>query len=103
MKYVMWLLKAVIFFGLFAFALNNQEPVDLHFFFGSIWSAPLVLVILAVWMFGLTIGVLVMLPIWLSERRKAKYLQHRLAEVVAQATQTPPPVASFSPSNIHAI
>ena len=28
MKYLMWLLKAAIFFTLFAFALNNQQDVD---------------------------------------------------------------------------
>ena len=30
MKYLAWLLKAVIFFVLFAFALNNQDAVVLH-------------------------------------------------------------------------
>ena len=31
MKYLMWLLKAAIFFTLFAFALNNQQDVDRAF------------------------------------------------------------------------
>ena len=41
MKYVLWLLKAAIFFTLFAFALNNQQVVSVHFFFGTLWQAPL--------------------------------------------------------------
>ena len=41
-KYLLWLLKAAIFFALFAFALNNQDPVLLRLF-GAQWQAPLVL------------------------------------------------------------
>ena len=46
MKYLLWLLKAAIFFTLFAFALNNQQDATVHFFFGTQWRAPLVLVVL---------------------------------------------------------
>ena len=35
MKYLVWLLKAAIFFTLFAFALNNQQDATVHFFFGT--------------------------------------------------------------------
>jgi hypothetical protein len=40
MKYLLWLLKAAIFFTLFAFALNNQQDATVHFFFGTQWRAP---------------------------------------------------------------
>jgi uncharacterized integral membrane protein len=72
LKYFTWLLKAVIFFVLFAFALNNQAPVDLHFFFGTRWQAPLVLVVLATFVLGMFAGIVVMLPLWLAARRQAK-------------------------------
>lgn len=65
----MWLLNAAIFFALFAFALNNQEPVTLHLFFGARWQAPLVLVLLCVLVLGVFLGVLVMLPLWLRARK----------------------------------
>ena len=71
MKYLMWLLKAAIFFTLFAFALNNQQDVTVHFFFGTQWRAPLVLVVLAAFAFGLTIGVLGMVPRWWRQRTAA--------------------------------
>ena len=58
MKYVLWLLKAAIFFTLFAFALNNQQDVTVRFFFGTAWTAPLVLVVLAVFAAGLVVGAL---------------------------------------------
>ena len=65
----MWLLKAAIFFALFAFALNNQAPVHVHLFFGAYWQAPLVLVLLMALALGVALGVLVMLPVWLQARR----------------------------------
>ena len=64
MKYLMWLLKAAIFFTLFAFALNNQQTVAVHFFFGTLWQAPLVLVVLTVFAAGLAFGIFVMMPRW---------------------------------------
>ncbi|MFM2427937.1 MAG: hypothetical protein RL707_1764, partial [Pseudomonadota bacterium] len=42
-----WVLKAAIFFTLFAFALNNQQDTTVHFFFGTQWRAPQVLVVLS--------------------------------------------------------
>lgn len=71
MKYLMWLLKAAIFFTLFAFALNNQQAVAVNFFFGTLWKAPLVLVVLAAFACGLALGVLVMMPRWWKKRRAA--------------------------------
>ncbi len=68
MKYLMWLLKAAIFFTLFAFALNNQQVVAVNFFFGTIWKAPLVMVVLSVFATGLALGVLLMMPRWWKKR-----------------------------------
>jgi uncharacterized integral membrane protein len=69
LKYLMWLLNAAIFFVLFAFALNNQEPITLRLFFGAQWQAPLVLVLLLTLLLGVVLGVIVMLPLWLRARR----------------------------------
>ena len=68
----MWLLKAAIFFTLFAFALNNQHVVTVNFFFGTLWQAPLVLVVLAAFAAGTALGVLVMVPRWWRERQAAR-------------------------------
>ena len=70
MKYFTWLLKAVIFFVLFAFALNNQEPVLLHLFFGATWQAPMVMVVLVTFLVGLFVGIAVMLPPWWTARQR---------------------------------
>ena len=72
MKYLAWLLKAAIFFTLFAFALNNEHIVTLHFFFGKQWSAPLVLVVLAAFAAGVAVGALGMVPRWWKHRAAAR-------------------------------
>ena len=68
----MWLLKAAIFFTLFAFALNNQQDATVHFFFGTQWQAPLVLVVLAAFALGLVVGALGMVPRWWKHRLAAR-------------------------------
>ena len=75
MKYVLWLLKAAIFFTLFAFALNNQQDAHVHFFFGTQWRAPLVLVVLTAFSAGLVVGVLGMVPRWWRHRSAARRAQ----------------------------
>jgi len=71
MKYLLWLLKAAIFFTLFAFALNNQHDATVYFFFGTYWRAPLVLVVLVAFAGGLVVGALGMLPGWWKHRAAA--------------------------------
>ena len=71
MKYLLWLLKAAIFFTLFAFALNNQQDATVFFFFGTNWRAPLVLVVLAAFAGGVVVGALGMLPGWWKHRSAA--------------------------------
>lgn len=72
MKYLTWLLKAAIFFTLFAFALNNQQDATVHFFFGTEWRAPMVLIVLTAFAIGLAIGALGMVPRWLQHRAAAR-------------------------------
>jgi uncharacterized integral membrane protein len=53
-----WALRASIFIGLLAFALNNTQEVRVHLFFGHIWQTPLVLLVLVSFIVGLLLGVL---------------------------------------------
>jgi lipopolysaccharide assembly protein A len=90
-KYLMWLLKAAIFFTLFAFALNNQQTVAVHFFFGTLWQAPLVLVVLVAFACGLSLGILVMMPRW-WKKRKAASLQPASSASSEEAGNNPVPL-----------
>lgn len=82
-----WLLKAAIFFTLFAFALNNQGDVTVRFFFGTQWTAPVVLVVLITFSAGLLVGVLGMVPRWWRQRRAAVQA-NRLAKQTTTNTPT---------------
>jgi lipopolysaccharide assembly protein A len=64
LRLLRWLVKAAIFFTLFAFALNNQGSVTVHFFFGYYWTAPMVLIVLSAFVAGVTIGIIGMVPRW---------------------------------------
>lgn len=87
-----WLLKAAIFFTLFAFALNNQHDVTVHFFFGQQWTTPLVLVVLIAFAIGLVIGVLGMVPRWWKHRRDAARVRLTVAAPTeAEKSPAPPP------------
>lgn len=86
-----WILKAAIFFSLFAFALNNQQEVTVHFFFGRQWRASLVLVLLACFAVGLAIGTFGMLPRWWAHRRAALLAKAQLQPSVTSSRSTSPP------------
>ncbi len=61
-RFLKILLRAAIFFALFAFALNNAQPATVHLFFGAQWVAPMVLVVLLAFAAGVAVGVLGVLP-----------------------------------------
>ncbi len=68
MRILSWLLRAFIFFTLFAFALNNQHAASVHWFFGVEWRAPMVFVVLAAFAAGIVVGAAAMLPGWWKTR-----------------------------------
>src|SRR5574343_1741731 len=89
MKYLLWLLKAAIFFTLFAFALNNQQDATVHFFFGTQWRAPMVLLVLSAFTLGVAVGVLGMVPRWWQQRSAARRAQPLQASPMPPAPQEP--------------
>ncbi|MET0209377.1 MAG: LapA family protein [Burkholderiaceae bacterium] len=71
MRILVWLFRAFLFFTLFAFALNNSQEVIVHWFFGQVWRAPLVIVVLLTFAVGCAFGVLAMVPAWWRHKRAA--------------------------------
>ncbi len=98
MKYFFWLVKAAIFFTLFAFALNNQQDATVHLFFGTQWRAPLVLVVLSAFAMGVVAGVLGMVPRWWKQRAAARQVQP-----LPPAPAYPPATVDIEPLPPHGI
>ncbi|HEY1090990.1 MAG TPA: LapA family protein [Burkholderiaceae bacterium] len=90
MRILTWLIRAFLFFVLFAFALNNQQAVAVHWFFGHEWTAPLVIVVLAAFGSGCAIGVLAMVPAWWRHRRLARQGQAGASELAEPSIQPGP-------------
>jgi len=72
MRIVIWLVRAALFFVLFAFALNNQHEASIRWFFGYEWRTSMVFVVLVAFAIGCVFGVLAMVPSWWRHRRVAK-------------------------------
>jgi putative membrane protein len=86
MRALVWLLRAFVFFALFAFALNNQQETVVHWFFGFEWQTRMVMVVLAAFAAGCAIGVLAMVPAWWRHRRVAQRQGAGTAAVPPPAT-----------------
>ena len=78
MRYLIWLLRAVLFVLLLGFAVKNDQPVVLKYFFGYEWQASLVVILLVFFTVGVLIGVLAMLGNIFRQRRELAALRREL-------------------------
>ena len=96
MRLLVWLVRALVFFTLFAFALNNQHDAAIRWFFGQEWRAPMVFIVLAAFALGCAFGVFAMVPSWWRHRRVAR----KHATVITAPAEVPahqPPLDSTLP------
>ena len=75
MRYFNWVFRTVLFVVLLGFAVKNDQPVTLRYFFGYEWQSSLVIVLLMFFAVGATVGVLAMLPNVLQQRREIARLK----------------------------
>jgi len=75
MAYLNWVLRALLFLVLLGFAVKNDQPVTLHYFFGYQWQSSLVIVLLIFFAAGAAVGVLAMLSNVLQQRREIDKLK----------------------------
>lgn len=68
-KLFLWLLRAAVFVALFGLTLKNSEPMELHFFFNHLWTAPVAIVILVVFVIGVVVGLTAASGIFKHPRR----------------------------------
>jgi len=99
MQILVWLFRALIFFTLFAFALNNQQQAHVRWFFGVEWHAPMVIVVLVVFAAGCALGVLAMVPSWWRHRREARRLSPTSAAAPASVARHDSSNSEFVPEH----
>lgn len=90
MRILTWLLRAFLFFALFAFAINNQQSATVNWMFSYSWTAPLVIVVLVAFACGAVLGVLAMTPSWWHHRRRARRLESPVVFAQAPVSVAPP-------------
>ncbi|MBR8057033.1 lipopolysaccharide assembly protein LapA domain-containing protein [Burkholderia dolosa] len=62
MKFIVWLIRVLVFVLLLVLALANTQTATLNFLAGFAWQAPLILIGLAFFIVGLLAGLLSALP-----------------------------------------
>ena len=77
-KPLSWLLRALLFLAIFAFALMNTDTVRLRFFLGQAWETPMIVVLLLFFALGATVGVLACVSRLLGQRREVQKLRRAL-------------------------
>lgn len=70
MRYVGWILKALLFLLLLGFAVKNTAPVVVRYYLGHEWQAPLVFVLLVTFALGVALGILASMSRVYRQRRE---------------------------------
>jgi len=103
MRYLVWILRLVIFVVVLLFALKNTEPVDVSFFADNvITGVPLIVVMLITFVLGAFFGLLITAPAIMSRRREAARLRRELARLEEKYRQQPstPQEAAVAPETV---
>lgn len=88
MRYVVWLLRLVIFIIVLLFALKNTAPVDVGFFADHVVrQVPLIVVMLAAFALGLLFGLLAAATALYRRRREINRLRRELARAEEALTR----------------
>lgn len=88
MRYIAWLLKLVLFLIVLTFAVKNTAPVTVHYYLGTEWEAPLVLILLVFFTIGAALGLMAGLAQQFRQRREIALLKRELK--ARRETPAPP-------------
>lgn len=78
LRYITWLLRALLFLALLLFAARNTDPVVLRFYLDQTWQAPLVLIIVVFFALGAAFGVIACWGKLFGQRREIAALKKEL-------------------------
>ncbi len=101
MRFLIWILRIVLFVFLFGFAVKNDELVNVQFFLGEVRQFPLVFVMLAFFAGGAVIGFSVTLFSLLSKKREIARLKKQVRQLERDAELHQPPRLEATPPEAH--
>lgn len=78
MKYLIGLLAFTLFLGLLGFAIKNMGLVELHYYLGFVWVAPLSLMLLLSMMLGVLLGVIACIKPLTTMRKQLMALRREI-------------------------
>ena len=92
MKFIVWLIRVLVFVLLLVLALANTQTTTLNFLAGYFWQAPLILIGLAFFVVGLLAGLVSALPAMFRLRMENGRLKRelRVAREAPVAVEEPP-------------
>ena len=106
MRYVVWLVRLLVFVLVLMFALNNTGPVDVRFF-GNYYltGVPLIVVMLVVFVLGAVFGLLLAMGSVMRRNREVKRLKREITRLEDEIRypantahpETPETVAPLAP------
>jgi len=100
MKLVAWILRIVLFVLLFVLALRNTGEAALQLFFGVVWHAPLILILLAAFALGIVAALVAVAPALMRQRMEAGRLRRSLDAARAQAGEAGSERGAGAPYNV---
>jgi len=99
MQTVVWIVRFLIVVILVWFAVKNSQDVTIKGLPGQSWEAPLVFVLLTVFVAGVVIGLLAWVPTIVRQRREIGRLK-RSAALQLPMEAVPPPAIDEPPHGI---
>ena len=82
MRYLVWVLRLLVFVVVLLFALKNTEPVQVSFFANyALANVPLIVVMLVSFLLGLLLGLLLMILTIMRKNREVAKLKRDVARL----------------------
>ena len=97
MQALVWIVRFLIVVVLVWFAVKNGQEVELFGLPGQSWKAPLVFVLLIVFVAGVVIGLLAWIPTVVRQRRELARLRRNAEQFVDRATAPAEPPRAIEP------
>ncbi|MGH8631781.1 MAG: LapA family protein [Burkholderiales bacterium] len=86
MRTLVWILRLLLFVVMLGFAVKNTDPVLVRFYLDTQWEAPLVFVMLGVFVVGAAAGIAACFGYLFRQRRELLQLRKQLRSQSSEQT-----------------